>query len=533
MKIAFTGFPLNRLIGSGPEKKAGAQAGTGMVRDSVGSASYSAIPDKAMVKYLQTVDDIASDLLRIVDNYAQNRGTGDIAGVPDQLPREMKADIPDIFIYFPPLEPGGEEDESGQVIAMGKGLPSYDAGLPELQDEKVVSDLVKTVVRQLSVTDKSIGLESGNIESILVRARFILFTETKNDMPVVSIIRQEASGRSEPLTEDQVPAGDILDVITKIKAFITEQVNAQEANTKPEEPFSANDGPAGFGSDKSPIPAGVQTDSTPSPLKIVKEILSSVVSEFKGDNTAIKNPQGAERVETITARGPAVPGGALSGAIPGVTVRYINPSPPLPGAPAGTDPRALVVDKLAALTELIGNMPEPILSSEGVSEEELAVVRETMRSVHEQVPALVRQALHAATRNYQGAGAAAGQGPFGIDIDENGTLRIDRAVLVGSLAENKEETITFIRDFGTSLQDRFRYDFNPLAGVYVDGRHASGITETGKKDRAGDDGDEQKTRLEERLNKVELLLRSSYELKDLFVQTLSLNRPGALDETDR
>ena len=39
--------------------------------------------------------------------------------------------------------------------------------------------------------------------------------------------------------------------------------------------------------------------------------------------------------------------------------------------------------------------------------------------------------------------------------------------------------------------------------------------------------------IEERLNRVQLLLRSSYELKDVFMQSLSLNNAGPGDETDR
>ena len=106
-------------------------------------------------------------------------------------------------------------------------------------------------------------------------------------------------------------------------------------------------------------------------------------------------------------------------------------------------------------------------------------------------------------------------------------------MLVESLSAKKEETVTFIRDFGRSLQDGLRYDFNPLAGVYAGGRDAAGITGAGRKDRAGDDNDKQKARLEERLNRVQLLLRSSYELKDVFMQSLSLNNAGPGDETDR
>ncbi len=91
----------------------------------------------------------------------------------------------------------------------------------ELQDEQSVSDLVKTIVRQLSAVDKGIGLESVNIESMPVRDRFVIFTETKDGMPVISVIRQDPSGRSELLDHDQIRDEGISDIITKLNAAIT------------------------------------------------------------------------------------------------------------------------------------------------------------------------------------------------------------------------------------------------------------------------------------------------------------------------
>lgn len=531
MNIIYAGNPLLILSQVNTPKKAGVRAAAAPAMSDM--IALSQAPDKALVKYLEAVDNIASDLLRILDDYA---ATGIPVGepfFPNGLPRFRAAAGDDTYIYFPAEGPGGKEAGRGQVIVIRNNLFLSD-GSPVPGDEEALQSFVMEVGSRLSAAAPGIGLKVADIETVPVRDRFILLSGARDITPVIPVILREAPGGPGQTDKVLVREGDIHDIIKKIKAFIDEQANVEQVDVPLEKSLSANDNPLEFGTDKSPVPAETETIPVHGPVKIVKEILSSIFSQHTDGTTTIKNAEDGGGVRTGVTRGPAVPGGGLWDALPGITVRYVDASPLSPDIPAGTtDSRPLIVDKLVSFKEMIEIAPEPALLPEGTSEEDLTVVREARRSVHEQMPALVRQALHAASRNYEASGGAADQGIFGIGLDEKGNLRIDPAVLVESLADKKEKTITFIRDFAASLQDRLRYDFNPLAGAFAGGRDTASITGAGKKGNAGDDSDEQKTRFEERLNKVQLLLRSSYELKDQLTQALSLSAAGGIDETDQ
>ncbi len=530
MNIIYAGNPLLILSQANIPKKAGVRAAAGpAIADTI---ALSRVPDKALVKYLEAVDSIASDLLRILDDYAATGTPVDEPFFPNGLPQFRAVAGENKYIYFPAEGPGGKETGRGQVIVIRDNLFLSD-GAPVPGDEEALQPFVKEVGSRLSAAASGIGLKVADIETVPVRDRFILLSGTGDATPVIPVILRKVPGGPDQIGKVQVPAGDIQDIITKIKAFIDEQANVEKVDAPPEKSLLSNNDPLELGTDKSPVPAETETIPVHGPVKIVKEILSSAFSGHTDDKTTLKNAEDGREVGTGVTRGPAVPGGGLRDALPGITVRYVDASTLSPDVPAGTDSRSLIVDKLVSFKEMIEIAIEPALLPEGTSEEDLAAVRETRRSVHEQMPALVRQALHAASRNYEASGNAADQGIFGIGIDEKGSLRIDLAALVESLGDKKEKTVTFIRDFAASLQDRLRYDFNPLAGAFAGGRDTASITGAGKKGNAGDDSDEQKARFEERLNKVQLLLRSSYELKDQLTQALSLNTAGVIDETDQ
>ncbi len=130
MKIIYTGYPLAQLTGGDQQKRAQARIQINATQGSVDTGSCSAISDKAVMRYLQAIDDITSDLLRIVDDYPQTGTAGDISLIPDQLPREKAVNIPNMFIYYPPSDSGGENAGPGQIIVVQGGPSSSDAGLP-------------------------------------------------------------------------------------------------------------------------------------------------------------------------------------------------------------------------------------------------------------------------------------------------------------------------------------------------------------------------------------------------------------------
>ncbi len=519
-------------MGSDPQKKAQARVQVGVAEGPVDMGSSSTIGDRAAMRYLQAVDGITSDLLRIVDDYPQTGTAGDVSVIPDQLPREKAVNIPNMFIYYPPSDSGGENAVPGRMIVVQGGLPLSGDGLPELQDEQAVSDLVKTIVRQLSVADKGIGLENVNIESMPARDRFVIFTETKDGMPVISVIRQDPSGRSEVLDQDQIRDEGISDIITKLNAVVIE---GQPVDSQQPEAFipGAKDAKA----EATAMPAAIDTPDTPEtrvPFNLTetaRAILSSVFSGGKEEGI-VKNAENRETVTLNEAAASALPNNAASDTIPGMIVRYIAQSSFPSGIPDKADPGASIIDKLMSLEKLLEDVPGFAAQVDGLPEEDAVALEAVRASIKERVPVMVRDALQAAGRNAQSAYPDNNAGPFGINIDGKGLLKIDGATLAESLSGNKDETIQYIRDFGNSFQDKIRYDFNPFAGLYTGGESKANIIEPGKKGGAPDD-DKQKTEFEKRLNEVQMLLKSSYELKDLFMQSKSYDRPEPFDETDR
>ena len=534
MKIIYTGYPLAQLTGGDQQKRAQARIQINATQGLVDTGPCSAISDKAVIRYLQAIDDITSDLLRIVDDYPQTGTAGDVSLIPDQLPREKAVNIPNMFIYYPPSDSGGESAGPGQIIVV-QGCPSSsDAGCRELQGEQSVSDLVKTIVRQLSAVDKGIGLESVDIGSMPARDRFVIFAETKDGMPVISVIRQGASGRSELLDHDQIRDEAILNVITKLNVAIT---TGQPVKTPQPEGFVS--GAKDAKGESVSTPAATDTRDTPdagAPFnlpEIARAILSSVFSGGKHEGI-VNNAKNQETMTLNEAAASALSDDAASDIIPGMIVRYITQSSPLSGIPDKTDPGARIIDNLISLEKLLEDVPGFDAPIDGLPEDDAVALEAVRASIKEKVPVMVRDALHAAGRNAQSAYPDNNAGPFGISIDERGLLKIDSTTLAESLSEKKDATIRYIQDFGNSLQDKIRYDFNPLAGLYTGGESTGGILKANRKHRADDEcDDKQKIQLEKRLNEVQMLLKSSYELKDLFMQSKCADQPGAFDETDR
>jgi hypothetical protein len=285
------------------------------------------------------------------------------------------------------------------------------------------------------------------------------------------------------------------------------------------------------------VPAATDAPETPETrapfnlTEIARAIVSSVFSGGK-QGGIVKNVENQETMTLNKAAASTLSNNAASGAIPGMIVRYITQSAPPSGIPDKIDPIARVIDNLMSLEKLLEDVPVFDAPVDGLLEDDAMGPEAVRASIKEKIPVMVRDALHAAGRNAQPAYPDNNVGFFGINIDEKGFLRIDRATLAESFSETKDETIRFITDFGNSFQDKIRYDFNPFAGLYAGGESRANIIEPGKKGGASDD-DKQKTEFEKRLNEVQMLLKSSYELKDLFMQSKSYDRPEPFDETDR
>ncbi len=470
--------------------------------------------------------------MQMINHYEQTGATADIPDIQNQLSHDKAITSPYLFIYYPPSDSDGENPRFGQVIVLEGNLPVTGPYFPKPQDDQAFSDLARTLVRQLSALDTGIGLKSASVEPIPVRNRFIVSVEMNDGMPVISAIRQDCSGVAEVLSQDQARDEGISDIIMKLNTVKT-AVGPRDA-LPPEKGSSET---AGIERSNGLLPGDCKTESS-GLREIARDLLLSIISKFK--EMGVKNTAQDHGPANICTRGGLKPSNNMSpDTVPGMIVRHIKTSATI-NMPQKNGMDTLIMQKLISLEKMLQDVPEFIPPSDNppevLSEEDMTTLQKTRTktSIHERIPAMVRDALERASRNHhQTAGAGGNAGYFGINIDENGVLRIDRAVLAKSLAERKTETVQYIQDFGNSFQDKIRYDFNPLAGLYTGGKSTGGILKTNKKHRADDEGDDkQKIQLEKRLNEVQMLLKSSYELKDVFMQSRSVDQPGAFDETD-
>lgn len=532
LKIAYTGYPLAHLMGSDPQKKTQAWVQMIAAHGPVDTGPCSTISDRAAMRFLQTVTDITSDLLHIVDDHPQTGTAGDISVDSDQLPRDKAVNIPDMFIYYPHSDSGKENAGPGQIIVVHNRTSSSNAGFPELLDERSVSDLAKAIIRQLSFIDKGIGLKSVNSESMAVRDRFVIFTETTDGMPVISVVRQDPSGRSELLDHDQIRNQGIVNSITKLNSAITA---GQPVKTQQSEEFNAGGGHTKV--ETAAIPAATTAPDTPeagAPFNITelaRAILSSYFSGGKQEDI-VKIAENQETVMPNEGAATALSYDAASDTVPGMIIRCITRLSPHLGIPDKTGPGARIIDNLVSLEKLLDDVPGFDPPIDGWPEEDTMALEAVRASIKEKIPVVLRDALQASGRNARSRYPDTNAGPLGINIDENGLLRIDSAALAESLSKNKDETIQYVRDFGNSFQDKIRYDFNPFAGLYSGGESSANIMEPGKKGGGAYD-DKRKTEFEKRLNELQLLLKSSYQLKDLFMKSKSYDRPEPFNETDR
>jgi hypothetical protein len=490
--------------------------------------SFSAVPDKAVVKYLQAIDDITSELIEMVDHYAApapavQTGHVTLKGQP--------ATAPAVVVYFPP---SGQENaavpDKGQLIVMNKGalIRGTDASGPQTDND--VLTLSGDVSRALSPLMSGLGIPAGRFDLPQVGAKLIAVLDVQDDVPVAQVIRQDEAGRLEAVPPDSDSRSFVLDIVKTISADL-------------EGPAGANEPTA----DKSEVSgASVLSD----PAAAIRRVFSAIQGHFAGTGNRETTAGTAKRQDVpagngMTAAGmpenspPAtnlIPDDASLKTGAGTVVHYLDePRGPVSQASVrGADFVTQIADKMVVLERRLEEVPYFRGEDTSLPEEDPALLEKTFAALKENTAGLVRRALHAAVSQVRSEYPGADVSALGIGLDENGFLKVDRTALSESLSARKDEAVMFVRDLGNSLQDRIRYDFNPLAGLFAGNGNADGVLETGKKRGTADEGDDKpRVQLETRLNEVQMLLKSSYELKDLFLQGGSSDQPGFFDETDR
>jgi len=431
VKIALAGYPLTQLFGGETQKKTGMRAQNGFL-GRIDVPVLSKVPDKAVVKYLQAIDAILSDIIRIVDDNAALTGSEDITAVSRKMPQQAFITPQDALIYLPAAVSTGEGDvSSGELVIIKNVLQPGETDISGEPEGSAAVSLSRDIARGLP----GIGVGMG-------------------------------------MKEEDLTA-----------------------------PFVNTAGVKG-----TPVRSG--------PVEATKDILS--LSGKKDGQTASQG----ERVEEEsyeaampdigTFIGPA----DLSEKPPGVSIRFIDPAGMgVSGVASGKKDRIIIesmTSLAAAVNDIIGSQVETE-EGPGNAAAQMAVARTTVKEA-------VKESLLMALRYGQGGVAPSGGDPFGLRTDEKGLLRVDRAMFAEALAGKKEETFRFVNNFGSSFHDRISYFFHPFAGLYAGAPDAAGLKEPGNKEGVADDREDRKAGFEKRLGELQMLLKSSYELKESFMQ---------------
>ncbi|HOW53399.1 MAG TPA: hypothetical protein PLR60_01995 [Syntrophorhabdaceae bacterium] len=539
MKIGLTGYPLAQLTGGETLKKAGTGVKKGSA-DRVDVPVLSNVPDKAIVRYLRTVDEILSDIIRIVDDDASLPGGEETAAISQKTFQQAAITPRDAVIYLPAGVPAGEEGPEGldeQLIIIKDVLSAEAKDIRGRQGEIALVGFAKEIADELSRIDTGMTAGAVDINAVNVRDKFIVSVDAAAGIPVYSVIRHDPSGGTVLYhnTAEGLDDAAAASTVAKIASFLTR--NAGE--TLPESAAAVPDGSLINMSD------GRRTDDSAAsltrtdlaagkfalpdgfdPVKAAKEVasfLSAGKSSVRSDKA--QDDKSYDIVKVLEYQAPANDT-LRSDDFPGITIRVI-PSTALAAASvktAGVENRQEVIaERFASLADVIGTMIEYEEDDEG-GPGEGQVRLEAMRT---SVKEAVRESLYTAI----GSGKANQAGPLnetleGIGIDEKGLLKVDKKVFAGTLMERKDEASRFVHNFGNTLHDKVAYFFHPFAGLYDISTGEAGVRGPGSKDGIADEEEETKAKFEKRLNEIQLLLESSYELKESFMNTRLSGRTG-------
>jgi hypothetical protein len=142
----------------------------------------------------------------------------------------------------------------------------------------------------------------------------------------------------------------------------------------------------------------------------------------------------------------------------------------------------------------------------------------TRALLKETVTKMVKDSFVSVSGQLKESAFSVGTGAFGIAIDEKGGLKIDAVALKEVLAARKDEVVGLVREFASSVHDRIAYTYNPIAGVCRGGQESTLFRGPESKESLGEDEHGARADFEKRLSELQMLLRSSHELRDSFMR---------------
>ncbi len=517
---SFAGLPVGETRNS---------AGTRVKADPAGAAGIvvpSATMAGAALKHLETIERMTSDLKNMAgDGFRLQKG-GSGAQVSADKAGRMAIGAGDVFIFLPAVaheeQPG---QDRGELIAVKGMMTPETACVPEGSEEDVANALVKDVARKLSIV--ATGLSTGTIDfdSRQVREKFIISVEIPGGVPSPSIIRHGPSGGTTLPIEDgnAAPGQTIPAEVAAIAAFLKD---AGEEVLLEEAPHAVAPGIAGTGQkddaeavseETAPFGQASGFTSPAAAIKGMKEVFSFF---FSGNDAETGTPEAKEegvQDGLATQSESAKPTAPLARQFPGVVVTFVGQEAiaPLPGMTPLTAED--IVEKISTLSGAVGALvaDDASAAAEAAGDDGAEAAGLWVPLVKETVKEAVKESFLAAVNKAKNNGAA---GVFGMTLDEKGLLKIDKAALAEALSGNSGEAVGFVRDFAGAIHDRLTYNaYNPLAGLFS-GTGERVLEAPGGKEGAAKEDADAKAGFEKRLNELQMLLKTSYELKESFIQ---------------
>ncbi len=529
MKIAWTTYSFAGLPGTAKRPVSVTAGGDRL------AASDASLPSKrlgvAILRHLRAIDEMASEIM--------NMTGGSLPSAVEEYPGQALANAPrnsaiargDVLVFLPGPSSGREgEDAQGElVVVKGIGWPEG-AGLAEGSQEEVLQTVAKDVAEAMARRGFGLVSDPSVHDPSRVREKFIISVDAVDGAPVATVIRHAQSGAASVYNNGggEFSGGAIpreVAVIAGLLSGAEEEVpmehlqRALGVSSEPAEAPGPREAVRPVEEDVSRMTVRSFLSDPGAAMRDAGRMLQRlfVTSDGQGEGRRTEEAEHTAAVPS-DAGGPTVPSAA--GPAP-VTVTFMGQSGPAAQASAAVNAPIAgeIAGKVLALSDAVNEMiagSAPDIAPRGDGAEKTETEGEGPVPLKEAMRRAVAASFAGALKELTGMDGRDVAKSTGLSLDERGLLKVDAAVLREALSAGKGETLRFVHDLTSSLHDRIAYNPLACAGLHTGSPDEVLEAPSGNERAAGDDAD-RKASFEKRLNELQMLLKSSYELKDSFM----------------
>jgi hypothetical protein len=506
----------------------------------------SPLSDKVVVKHIKEIEAIAR---RVMDSVGDEAAycdlsivaTGDRLEIGDKTAQLYRLKSGNIFMLFS-VWSSCESDEgaaSNDLIIVKDILFIDVGGVSGGFADEIPIDFSKDIALRLFGSDTGICTRTDGSNPLAEKKGFLISVGTGHDLtPIVSIIHRNRSGGTK-LIGNELAVTDERTVVSIIRTLDFKQ-RGEERRTFLDKTARAakipcdstggqfNGGLAVLFADDGRI---VKSRPGFNPVEKVKQIVSLIMSGSEGRQIPLKEEGDNSSTSMVESSAGFETTGPLEGTFPGPMVHVVNPG-------TGAFVRS-VADTEKGLDVIVRRTisPPEVLDDLVPLDMEMRVT-DSNGYGDTAIRILVKGTVKRATKNSLQMGSDAMRGEtllnevssLGMKTDGDGGLKLDSKVFRGAFPTDKDEVIRSGRDFAVSLQDRVAYSFNPFAGDNANGPQDAPLHGPQLKQGIENKHEDIKEAFEKRLNELQMLLKSSYELKESFMHRKFAGQDGQDEE---